>query len=86
MFAAISKVTEAVDDPAELTAVTVNSEEAKVTDGVPLITQVELSIESPAGKAVVVVQDETAAPRSFNVFGVIDIGTPKAPLVPVVPT
>ena len=75
-LAAITKVTLAVDDPTEFTAVTVNSEEARVTVGVPLITQVELSIERPAGKAVVVVQDEITAPRSFNVVGVIDIAKP----------
>ena len=82
---AITKLTEAVDDPAELVAITVNTVEAKVTVGVPLITQVELSIERPAGNAVLVEQDEIAAPRLFKVVGVTDIATPKDPLVPVAP-
>ncbi len=72
-----------VEDPTEFVALTVNELEAKVMVGVPLITQVELSIESPAGNAVVVEQDEIAAPRLFNVDGETDIGKPTAPLVPV---
>ena len=84
-LAEITKVTLAVDDPTEFTAVTMNAVESRVTVGVPLITQVKLSIEIPAGKEVVVVQDEIATPRSFNVVGVIDIAKPKAPLVPVAP-
>ncbi len=75
-----------MDDPAEFVVVTEKAVDSKVTVGVPLMTQVELSIESPAGNAVVVVQDEIAAPRLFNVVGVIDIGTPTDPLVPVAPT
>ena len=85
VFAAITKVTEAVDDPAELVAVTVNAVDAKVTVGVPVITQVELSIERPAGKAVFVKQDEIAAPRLFKVVGVNDMATPTDPLLPVAP-
>jgi hypothetical protein len=74
-----------VENPAEFVAVTVKAVEGKVTVGVPLITQVELSIDSPAGKAVVVVQDEIAAPRLFKVVGFTDIATPTDPLVPVAP-
>ena len=66
-------------------AVTVNAVEAKVTVGVPLMTQVELSIDSPAGKAVVVVQEEIAAPLLFKVVGDTDISTATFPLVPVAP-
>ncbi len=81
----MTKVTEAVDDPAELVAVTVKAVEAKVTVGIPLITQVELSIDSPAGNAVVVEHDEISAPRIFKVVGDTDIATPTNPLVPVAP-
>jgi hypothetical protein len=81
----MTKVTLAVDDPTELTAVTVNSVESRVTAGVPLMTQVELLIERPSGKAVVVEQDVITSPRLFKVVGVIDIATPTAPLVPVAP-
>ena len=84
VLAAITKVTFAVDEPAEFVAVTENAVEARVTVGVPLMTQVELSIERPKGK-VVVIHDEIAAPRSFNVVGDIDISTPTIPLVPVAP-
>ncbi len=84
VLAAITKFTVAVDEPAEFVAVTENAVEARVTVGVPLMTQVELSIESPKGK-VVVIHDEIAAPRSFNVVGDIDISTPTIPLVPVAP-
>ena len=82
---AITKVTVAVEDPTEFTEVTVNAVEAKVTVGVPLITQVELSIERPEGNAVVVEHDEIAAPRLFKVVGDTDIATPTDPLVPVAP-
>ncbi len=85
VLAAITKVTFAVDEPAEFVAVTENAVVARVTIGVPLMTQVELSIERPAGNAVAVVQDEIAAPRSFNVGGDIDISTPTIPLVPIAP-
>ncbi len=74
-----------MDDPAEFVAVTVNALEAKVTVGVPLMTHVELFIESPAGNAVVVEHDEIAAPRLLKVVGVTDIATPTDPLVPVAP-
>lgn len=79
------KMIVAVEDPTEFVAVTVNELEAKVIVGVPLITQVELSIESPAGKAVVVVHEEIKAPRLFRVDGETDIGKPTAPIVPVAP-
>ena len=64
---------------------TVNAVESKVTVGVPLITQVELSIERPSGNAVFVEQDEIAAPRLLNVVGVTDMDTPTDPLVTVDP-
>ena len=81
----MTKVTFADDDPAELVAVTEKAAESKFIAGVPLITQVELSIDSPAGKEVEVVQDEIPAPHSINAVGDIDISTPTTPLVPVAP-
>ena len=78
-------MTFADDDPTELVAVTINAVEAKVTVGVPLMTQVELSIERPAGSGVKVEQSVITAPRLFKVVGDTDIATPKAPLVPVAP-
>ena len=55
-------VTFAVDEPAELVAVTVYSVEAKTAEGVPLITQVVLLMESPPGRAGEIVQLVIAAP------------------------
>jgi hypothetical protein len=57
----------------------------RVAAGVPLITQVEALITSPAGSAGVEVQFEIAAPLPARVVGAILIATPTVPLVPVAP-
>jgi hypothetical protein len=50
------------------------------------MSQVIRSIESPVGSGAEVEQSEISAPRLFNDVGVIDIGTPTVPPVPVAPT
>ena len=85
MFAAIIKVTEDVDDPAEFVVVTEKAVESKVSVGVPLMAHVKLSIESPVGSGGLVEQFVIAAPRLFKVVGDTDIATSTTPLVPVAP-
>jgi hypothetical protein len=85
VFAPIAKMTLVEVGPFEFVATTVKVVEDNVTVGVPLITQVELLIESPAGRATVVEQDVIDAPRAISVVGVIDIATPTIPVVPVAP-
>jgi hypothetical protein len=78
-------VTVALADPAELVAVTVNTVEARVTSGVPLIIQVEELIVSPLGRAGETLQALIAAPWLFKVVGATDMEVPTFPLVPLEP-
>lgn len=75
MFAAITKVKIADDDPAELVAVTVKSAESKVCVGVPLITHVISSIERPEGSS-----GETEQESSLSL--VPKTGTPEVKCSP----
>ncbi len=54
--------TEAVTEPAELVAVMVYEVAARTASGVPLITQVEESIDAQAGSAGEAVQEVIEAP------------------------
>jgi hypothetical protein len=66
-----------------LVAVTVKLVEARVTLGVPLITQVEELMLSPDGKAGEAVHEVMAEPWLSKVLGVTAIAKPTLPLVPV---
>ena len=53
--------------------------------GVPLITQLRVLIESPAGSAGATVQFVIAAPLLFSVVGLTLMAIPTVPLVPKAP-
>lgn len=69
--------------PAELVAMTLKIVGAIAPEGVPLITQVVVLRARPAGREGVTLQLVIAAPWLFKVLGVMDIGTPTVPLVPI---
>jgi hypothetical protein len=80
-----ARVTVALEDPAELVTAIVKIVEARVTVGVPLITQVEAFMDRPLGRAGEAEQAVIVAPWLFKVVGATDMETPTLPLVPLEP-
>ncbi len=76
------RVTEAVEDPAELVAVIKYDVAGLASVGVPLITQVDGLTVNPAGSDVEEAQLVIVAPLGFRVVGDTDIAVPTLPFVP----